>query len=485
MKVEELISKWDVFLREGNIDGVKNSLFTLYSIKIERHHRQPIASLLRRAGCYNTGLKVLHPALFFKDRTERTDIKSWDLAEYALLISEIGIPQQAIQYFARVDAKQVPMKNLYMAFCFFKMWNYKEAEKYLIRYIGSIGISDYERLLGQINLLAAMIENDNLEKANQLLKTLRLSIMASENIRIKSNFLELEAQYFIKVGDLVKAESLLGEAEQLARKNMERDGLYIRKWLAYLQAKKTKSLQPLHSFSKEAQRFQEWESLRDCEFLKLKVSFDPKRFAQLFVGTPKPAYRNRLLNSFEILEPPKMAYLGKPNASDTVDVLQARFRDQEIFALGRPLHQMFYALCSDFYAAQPVGALFHSTFPEEYYDPNSSPNRIHQLIFRLREEFLRNNLGGVQVLEFDGTYSLQTDNKTLLRLELLDAKFSREAIMFKRLCSKDIPWPLRSKTVAESLQISKPTAVRYIRYWLSKGWLTKDGNGPETLYKVA
>ena len=80
-----------------------------------------------------------------------------ELIEYAGSLIEVGCLQEAFGYLERVDTKKFPEALLIRSFGLFANWDYVHAIPLLEQYIDNSKISDYQKLVGKINLAASMI----------------------------------------------------------------------------------------------------------------------------------------------------------------------------------------------------------------------------------------------------------------------------------------------------------------------------------------
>lgn len=113
----------------------------------------------------------------------------------------------------------------------------------------------------------------------------------------------------------------------------------------------------------------DWESLREADYFELKIAFNDGLFRALIAGTPHAAYRARVAND--------LGRAWTPSSS-------SRFRRLSIPPRGQ-IAAVVKALPRDRYSPPGIGALFAEIFPQEHFNVFTSPNRVHQLLFRARE----------------------------------------------------------------------------------------------------
>jgi hypothetical protein len=75
------------------------------------------------------------------------------------------------------------------------------------------------------------------------------------------------------------------------------------------------------------------------------------------------------------------------------------------------LHRLMFLLCRDFYQPLSVVGAFSKLFPDEYFNPNTSPNRVHQFIRRLSNYFRKQGVA-FKIDEMTGSYRLRLPDNT-------------------------------------------------------------------------
>src|SRR5205823_2140501 len=131
----------------------------------------------------------------------------------------------------------------------------------------------------------------------------------------------------------------------------------------------------------------------------------------------------------------------------------------------------------DHYRPLPLLALHERLYPGMHFNPDSSPDQLHQLFRRLRRALALGQLA-LSVREHRGAYALQGEQPLLLhRDESPGTSAARTA-----LAPMDGA-PFSSSEFARRHGISKPTAVTRIRELVGAGVLTRIGSGPRTKYQ--
>jgi hypothetical protein len=138
---------------------------------------------------------------------------------------------------------------------------------------------------------------------------------------------------------------------------------------------------------------------------------------------------------------------------------------------------------------QRIGSIHEAIFPEEVYQTCSTPNRIHQLIFRLREELASLGLSLVVEERFGGFWLRPTDavqyhfcfrkrckaagnSSDQLLTSLAEAREQLVlAALEKYLQSLEVMRDFSANDVSKAAKLSVRTAYRWLRAALKRGWI--------------
>ena len=305
-----------------------------------------------------------------------------EMAEYGALLWRVGAVSEALSVLENVDSKEAPDALLYQAFCYFSQWEYAEALPILEMYLRA-PISRYSAMVGCVNICAGLVGTRRYAAARDLLNSNLELTKHGEYWRLHSNCLELSAQVHIHQGEFAKARLDLERASQLLNDQRMTDQLYIKKWQAILTAYESKDVNDLISFSEEAKRREDWESVREADLFLLKFRFDEEIFDRLIFGTPFVPYRERAMLELS-KKPARASYiLGEANAP-TLDIATGEIQGCSVeLKPGTIVHRVLEALLRDLYRPVSMGGFFSSLFPGEHFDPYSSPNRLHQQVVSL------------------------------------------------------------------------------------------------------
>ncbi len=480
MDYEALLLHCDLLIKAGKISAVGDALADLNSVQMPRKWRQAFAKICRRSGRIDQGLKLLYP-LIRSEHVLDKPASNGEICEYAVLLSRNGSIQEALSLLSKVDDPTVPEAMLYRAFCHISSWEYSEATTHLEEFLKS-SADDYSKLIGRVNLAAAYVANRDLLRADFLLsETLELARKNSAT-RLVGNCLELRGQVALLREDFSLARTELKNALEIFNQSGSYDQLLIFKWQAVMTSQEQKSTQPLKKFKEEALKRLHWESVREADLFQLKLEFDQKLFDHIFFGTPSESYRKRICD--EVSGKPSGEYVfgapGGPELSLGLGLIKV---DHQLNP-GKKIHQVIAVMLKDFYAPRNIGTLFAELYPDEFFNINSSPLRLRQLIRRTRRWLEENNLPA-QVVEENGSYRFLLTGPLSIHIPLKRDAIANLPVKLKamlQLFSEDLPFT--ADEACAKLKLSRSGFHRLAEWAIVSGELEKTGTGRSTQYQI-
>jgi tetratricopeptide (TPR) repeat protein len=454
-----VIQRYEDMIRAGRLQAVAQELERLNSAQVAQTERLPLAAICRRAGLIPTGLRLLKPLVFPDRKVFRADASAAEIAEYAALILRAGAVEQALWMLARVDTSAAPEARLYRAFCLFRTWDYEAAVPELEAYLKS-GVSDYQALVGKVNLAASLTAMSRLPEAEALLAELAATTRAGKHFRLGANVYELRAQVQIQRGRFALARRDLERAARALGANSPRDIFFVNKWTAVIEGLKDGNETALTDFRAHALATRNWESVREADRYLLQVRFDEERFHHLLFGTPYAGYRRWLCDEF-----------GREAAASEYVLRSPGPLSIDASALPRAAQ----ILVRDFYRPAAVGSMFGELFPGEYFDVDSSPHRVHQAIHRARHG-LRGT--GFSIEQSGGAYHFRAEGNLHVRLEKPPTATDTLANL-----SQARGYGITRRQACAHLGISESRFKRLMNAALKAGRFTRHGRGAAVRYK--
>ncbi|MBS1985411.1 MAG: hypothetical protein JST16_14695, partial [Bdellovibrionales bacterium] len=223
----------DEDIRAGRLVRARAQLRELLKKSLARDVALRAAGLARRCGMPEQSLRLLAPTV--RPSARSLVVASPDeIIEYAGALVAIGAHREALDLLASVPVARASEAALQRAFAHFAQWNYAAAIDCLQVYLRSDRIDAYRRLVGEVNLAAALVHERKDQPAQALLRRLLVQTEAPGFARLHANVLELAAQAAIERAAWTEAADYLERAQALLRGQGVRDAFYIEKWRAVL-----------------------------------------------------------------------------------------------------------------------------------------------------------------------------------------------------------------------------------------------------------
>lgn len=473
LKYDQLLQECDLLIKSGKINSVVSLITKLNLTQIPRSHKQSMAKLFRRAGLINHGIRLLHPIIRNTKELIVAPTPS-EICEYSALISRIGSINESLELLKNVNPVTNPEALLYSGYCHVSDWNYKEARKCFEHYL-KLNIDDYSRLIAKVNLSACYVGSGELGLAKVLIdETINLA-HAAKSTRLQGNCLELRGQMNVLSFNFSAAKKDLKLAEEIFASAQSYDALLTGKWQSIIASFETKSVDPILAFRINAEKQKHWESVRDSDLFCMMISFSQRKFDELIFGTPSSAYKKR---AYELVrhEASENLIWGDP-ASQCIDIAG--------IDVGKKIAQMVLILLKDLYAPRSVASLFSELYPDEFFDIDSSPYRIRQIIKRVRHWFSKNSYNAEIKYEHGGYRLLAKEGfSLLLQKDFGGTSIHPEKLLFLKLKNFFSAREFRIAEACELLQISESGLHRFTRLWLQKGLVSKSGRARATSYRI-
>lgn len=474
----ELIRTCDELIRAGQVAAAASRLRALNLAQVGREERLPLARICRRAGQISSGIKLLSPVVR-GDRGLEVQPTPAEICEYAALLTRIGLVTEALTLLSAVDSGQAPEAELFTSYCQIMRWDYLAAIPHLKRFIAGAG-DPYQRQIARVNLAAALVATRQWPEGEALLNELIAELEAKGFSRLMGNALELRSQVFLDRGDFEVCKRDLAAAGAIFKANGSYDQLLVRKWLAYIEASRSRSIAPLTAFRMEALSRQHWESVRDSDLLALKIRFDQNRFDSLFFGSPFAAYRERART--ETGGSPSAYYdFGGANAA-FFDLLTGEIHGRKAEPPTAKVRQLLRLLLDDFYSPSRVAPLFAGLYPREYYDPHSSPLRVRQLMNRLRRWIAGHSLP-LAVVTVKNSFRFVAKGAFSVRIPLAPLQAGEHLTEAERIKSRFLPGhPFSVGEACAAAGLSHSSFHRLALKMIERGELERQGVGKATRY---
>lgn len=486
----ELLSHLETLSRGGEGLKVRKSLSEINLSKIPRTYKLGFANIARRNNQAFIALRILNSTVRAKKLlSEPASIE--ELAEYSVSLLNIGATREAKNLLRNLDDQKHNQVLLYKSFAAFNEWNYAETVPWLKAFIRQ-ETNDYQKVIGQVNLAAALNFIGDFSESQKLLNKILKSTDSLNYHLLHGNALELSALASIGLKNYHQAEEHLNAAAKHLKNVRNLTDFYVKKWRVLLklhQRVSKRSLDELNNLKQEAIERRNWESCREFDYFKSLFNKDRRLFTHVFFGTPYSAYREKMLKEkwFHSSLPTDYIYQSTANTTrdlEVFDLASGQHESQDVFLEpGQLMHNGLILMIKDFYRPRALGSLFSELFPDEVFNPDSSPDRIYQLIRRLRQWIKKNQLP-IQLTESRGFYSIALQGKMAFRVPMDIQLASKEAFLLSELSSHFVTKTFTAAKACELLGLSRTSFKRFINWAQDHNHVEKQGSGPKTHYKI-
>ncbi len=442
-----------------------------------------LARLYRRMGNPENTLRLLTPVVRPKAALLKAASNEEKL-EYAIALQRLGSLVEATELLGTLNPAELPDVLLVQAVFLFSNWDYASAIGIIEKYLAMIPQDSYSARLGRVNLCAALVHEGRAE-ADNLLEGLIRDTQVNEEYLLMVNAFEISAQNEVRKGDYDKAELLLKKAEEVLSGVKVLDFLWVVKWKNIVQAFRQNSVAPLDVVRDEAQRKKHWETLREVDFYRLQIEYSEAVFLKLYYGTKSPFYRARIRKLFP--QGPQVEEIVRA-AGGNMELAGTGESGLDIFALtgelapGTGAHALLVHFLSDSYRGFRTGELHSILFPGDYYNPDTSLNRVHQTVSRFRKT-LSETIADVEVDIDDYVYRLQINKDARIRLPAHLPEPNPLAIRLFMFDQRYRDQVFSSEDVQDHLGISKASANKLLSQWVDASLIEIHLNQRPRLYK--
>lgn len=495
--MENIKTNCESLIRAGNLAEARALLLSLRSDKLPRESLADFADLARRTELFNQGLKLLFRIVRSDSRSRQAPTVRERIV-YGSILTKLGLAEEALDIFTALDERP-PEALLYQSFAHFSRWDYSLATPLLKEYVSTEGLTPYQKVSGKLNLAAALTFLGRFDESRDLLS----SVIAESGPNSWNLFLrgghELSGISAVFEERWEAAEAHLHEVQKLSGQSAL-GRLFSRKWLAIMDLRRhgvsARCLENFRELRALAADLDHPETLRDLDFYLALQQQDPENFARVYFGTPHESFRRRMreqssgwmtLPSHYVLDGSSSG--ARSNVSLRVFDLDKGCEvgsDDNELEPGKAQHRFLRTLASDTYRGFSVCSLFGKIFPGEYYNPDSSPRRVHAVALRLRR-WISEHQAPVDVRSVRGTFHLTRSGSYgfLVRDIALEPSGREElALNATILRLKDL-WPegtFSSSQAARKLGVSIRTMQVLIKQALDDQALTRRGHGRAIQY---
>ena len=469
----------EAYIRNGQIKEASEILSGIKINQIPVNELYLYAQFSIRVQNYLLALQILS-----KNMNDHRDgikqISTEEMETYITALIKLGLFKNSKNLLQELNPTKNPRYHDLEARIAMAQWDYEVALKHCNKYLDTIRKDSYQHLVGKLNLAASLVGVESFEEAIESLIEIEKEAKSQNYKLILGNSYELLAQAHIKIGKYVEARDHLNSCMKVFGNEESIWSFYVKKWDFFMETYNDRDPKVLMTQGRlllnEATQKSYYEDVREIERHLALCLGDDERLLRVYTGTPYTAYRKKLISKYQLIVPSTITTEFGPKVTESI-IFDYRnyFKDQT------KLLSCFEILMKDFFKPISLGFIFDHLYKDEFFDSETSPQRIYAIIRRVRESIpekykidINHHNYGTQIL-FNKNIQLELSTKEgIVDSEKRDSVELRDH--FKR------NW-FTTSDVAKLTHKSPTTAKRLIEQAKKNYKIEIQGKGRATRYR--
>jgi hypothetical protein len=488
----DLFASLDLLIRQGKQGEARQILLDTKLKKIPRPQIAEFADIARRLNMPRLMLVLLKP-IIHSEKLGEPPATVRERALYATGLSRLGVFTEAQNILRKLESNKNPEVLLFTAQNLMLQWDYFGAIPKLKKYVQREDISQYQKHVGQVNLVSCLIGDMRWSHANALLDALNTELAslsrqqsseAESYTLLHANVLGLWAHAAFLQGDLEKSHRAVQQAGQMLSGSRSRYELLAKKWQAVVDLfQNPQSQRAQDEFARlkaEAFKARDWETFRDFEFYEALSRRDDNLFIRLYHGTPYASFRKRIKKIYQPSKQiPKMIQwqiqdLSSPMVSGQIpadrifDLTRGGEAGNPATLFDQPLlFRLLQFLTKDFYRPVSLGSVFSALYPNEKFNPHSSSNRVHLVVKRLRKWFVVHQIP-LDIEVENEFFHLKSHEPYTLRVSFQNFSVSKNDILLESAQAQFAQKGFSQQELREGLALSLKQTRQFVTWAIQR-----------------
>lgn len=487
----QLISDLENQTRKGQRDQVLKKLNEMNLNKIPRKYRHQIAELARRNSNPILALRIMNSIIRGKESESQSPSVAEKIA-YANSLTALGCNLESVDLLKTISKNEQPNVVLYMVFAYVGLWEYKKTIPLLKSFIGKPNVPSYDRLVGRVNLLAALVETGNWFEFEVNFQKVVLDCKKEKLNLLLGNAYEIKGQSLIAQKKYLEALEYLNIAEQILKDVGGVYYLFVKKWqiIAQLmlgQMKLNDVITQSEELKQQAFKYKVWELFRDLDLYLAIGLNDKKKLKIVLDSTPVPTFKQRAERIAEKKFPTSIqknircpsTFYKEQVQSNKNEVLILKIEEIEPIIKSKTLWRCFLVLIQDGYKPVSLGRMHSELFPNTYFDPYSTERKIQSIISRLKRCLKTLNLPLTIQTKDHEFYLTLNRNFESIEINRDDFQIYPKLELFRR---KIKGRTFSAKDAEREIELSRDQVLALLKNWENKKMLIAIGRGPSRRY---
>ncbi len=482
-KEKTRLQEIDALIRAGQLGKARKAITFIAKQRILPEERSQICSMANRLAIPRIPLLVLNRVVRPEGRLAK-EATPEEIMEYAAALTMVGAYQEAGELLKSVDGAKYPKAVLYLAFNCINRWDYDSSLPLLQQYVNAPSLTDYEKLIGMVNLLAALVHEEK-PQATHLLATL-LKETKGKYPRLYLNLLIRGVENALQHRRWEEGREFLKEAKAGFSHPSGLEALFLRKWELFLTHAESPGLTLVSDFDsvrEEARNLHHWETLRNLDLFQAELTHDEALFLFVYVGTPNTHYRKLIASKWKTPGklPSHYDWVRGSGPGPVVELFSETNIKARGFKLGQTLSRLLSILCSDFYRPLRIAEISSQLYPGEVYNPSTTPHRLEQVVLRLRQQ-LEIRKQPIQIERKMGSYFVTVTAPCVMRVPVFSTAQSRSDVLLERLSLAFESRPFSTQDAVKILGMDRWSTLRVLNQGLAAHKLNRHGGGRSARY---
>ncbi|MGZ3791619.1 MAG: tetratricopeptide repeat protein [Bdellovibrio sp.] len=445
-----------------------------------------LGNILRRSGLYKLSAKVLFP-LVRGEKMAIDDLSGQAIIEYSGALNQMGLVSEARELLIPLQSQ--PQALLQIGLSYFQEWDHESAIPFLEKIVSkNKDISEYELLVATVNLHIAYSFSASEKILLSEMMDLKARLQSRDLILLNGVVQQIIGRYWTNQKNYIEARKAFAEGQAMLSKMMTQDHLILRKWLLVNETiggnDLSKQIADWKKLKEDALGAANFETVRECDYYCGTLFNDQKTLSFCYHGTPYKSYRQR----FSLLPEPAGIKLWKDQKISCTEFENQISLDDHIFSHNSNLppkliRNTFRALISDFYKPMTVARLFKKIYPNDYWNPHSSPLLIRQALFRLRA-YLAQEADDILIKCNHGYFEIGIKGKNKNKIFSWNSEKSFENIFLEKLYSNFKNGPFTFADFQNYVDGSLRTQRRKMKELIEEGIVEKNGFTRSATYRL-
>lgn len=484
MEWGDYLQKIDSLIKAGKHGEAISSLVKVRAKnKASRRYWAELANIYYRLGQPLKAVNLLHKVIR-PSQGKESDASLQESIHYAKSLLYLGIKEEPKTILTQLEKQydrnisiSKALGHLHIA-----TWDYHLALNHFQTAL-ELESTPYSKLILKLNIISCYLYLNEFDLAKKSIE--ECSELSPDEWPYALFYLqELKLILYYSLEDWESFNHVYSSCEQLYPEMLTKS-FTMRKWYASAKAFQSHNVEHLEAIYQEAKDRNHGEILRDLDFQKCKIQPSQELFQKLYWGTPFQMYRKNLTQSHQQYSLPNEYAHGNRDSNESLHLENCQWNNRSLFKPGQAPHRLLQVLLNDFYAPKSIPSLFEGVYPHEFFNPDTCPGKMYQLLNRLRTKLKAFDCP-IDINEKSGRYWLSFDSSSMHILikkeELLLSPAERKLNTFKE--NWNIERDFTRKDFENVLHLNTRNANKVLRQFQEEGLVSAKKVGKSKIYKL-